>query len=355
MTEEITADEKNELEALLQANGMDDKTILERTVRQNVTDYPDAEERLAQQRVYTSLKAEISRRRLQRRLLGYAAGVAAMVALSVGVYLAGWSVRTDDASQIVALADEAILEYPSGRNVTVADRSDISAIIRQDTTGQVLSVPETELYKIKVPFGASHSITLEDGTTVLLFPGSELQFPATFPASKRTVRLSGEGYFDVRHDAARPFTVQAGDASVVVLGTSFNVRAYAAETTVQATLVSGRVLMNDTPLLPDQMGVLIRGSQTVAVEEVNAGAYLERAQGIYVFEDKTIDEIMRELSLWFDFEYSYAQEALKEKKFRFKLPRTEDFGRLTELMKLTGEIEFSISGKHVAILPGKSQ
>ncbi len=348
MTEQITGSEKRELAGLIEESGMDVESALERIVRQNIAAYPDLTERQAQERVFASLKAGIARRRrLRGRLLGYAAGAAALIALCAGIYFSGGIARGDDAGGIMALSNAVVLEYPSGKNLALADRSDVSAIIRQDTAAQ--AEPDAELYKIKVPPGASHAITLEDGTTVLLFPGSELQFPASFAASERSVRLSGEGYFDVRHDASRPFTVHAGEASVVVLGTSFNVRAYAAEATVQAALVSGRVVINGTPLQPNQMGVLDRTLGSVTVEEIGGGAYLERAGGMFVFEDKTIDQIMCELSLWFDFEYSYADSALKEKKFRFKLSRTEGFGRLTELMSHTGEVDFAIDGKHVSI------
>src|SRR5690606_4549797 len=72
-------------------------------------------------------------------------------------------------------------------------------------------------------------IKLPDGSTVLLNTGSTLDFPEAFDAQTREVRLSGEAFFNIREDQARPFVVHTGALKTTVLGTSFNVKAYEGE------------------------------------------------------------------------------------------------------------------------------
>ena len=256
---------------------------------------------------------------------------------------------------ITLLANETILEYPSGERVVLKDRTNMTAVLKLiSSIGKVeAESSEAAIYKIKVSYGSTHTVVLDDSTTIILYPESELQFPAYFGSIERSVTLVGEGFFNVHKDSSRPFTVHAGGASIVVLGTSFNVRAYSNELTTETVLVTGKVTMNQTVLQPNQMAILNRGDNQIKVENMDASIYRERAQGMFIFENRSLDEIMHEFSLWFGFEYNFDNNALKDKKFRFKLPRTDDFNYLMSLMEKTGELEFDVSDKKVTILPGK--
>jgi transmembrane sensor len=89
------------------------------------------------------------------------------------------------------------------------------------------------------------TITLPDGTTVTLNAQSEIKYPEKFSASERIVKLSGEAYFDVVHDAAHPFVVETGEVRVEDLGTSFNVSAYPGRNQVEVNVTSGSVRLRD--------------------------------------------------------------------------------------------------------------
>ena len=103
------------------------------------------------------------------------------------------------------------------------------------------SVVEERYNTLRVPRGGEYSITLSDGTIVYLNAESELRYPVKFVGEDRRVYLSGEAYFDVVHDKAHPFVVDVKNSTVRVLGTSFDVRAYADEDEVLTTLVQGSV------------------------------------------------------------------------------------------------------------------
>lgn len=101
------------------------------------------------------------------------------------------------------------------------------------------------------------------------------------------------------------------------------------------------------------MAVFNRDEQSLKVHEVDAVIYKERAGGMFVFDNKPLEEIMHDLSKWFDFDYSYSDETMRKKRFRFKLSRTEDFKKIMEMMEFTKEGTFRITDRHIEILPGK--
>lgn len=85
------------------------------------------------------------------------------------------------------------------------------------------------------------SVTLPDASTVNLEAKSELKFLSSFDESERAVYLAGEGFFEVAHDASRPFLVYANKITTKVLGTSFRVRAFQGDKNVTVAVTSGKV------------------------------------------------------------------------------------------------------------------
>jgi mannose-6-phosphate isomerase-like protein (cupin superfamily) len=351
----ISEIEKEELSFLLKRTGINAKEILSKVDYQ--IDNSDIE---AEQRVWTSIEKRISKPERYKwgnyHFMRYAAAVALVGMITAGIFL----VRSQHASSetpITLLATETILECPSGESIVLKENTDLKSII--NNSNKQLSInnshenPVAEPYKIKVSYGSNYIVTLEDGTTVTLYPESELVFPSSFSNKERSVTLIGEGYFNVQRDTARPFTVHAGEASIVVLGTCFNVRAYNSEKSIETALVTGKVLINHILLQPNQMAVFDKKSNQIKIEDIDASIYKDRAMGMFVFENRNLDEIMREFSMWFGFEYSFKNEDMKEKKFRFKLPHTDNFNYLMHLMEETGELQFEVSDKKVKVLPGK--
>lgn len=94
---------------------------------------------------------------------------------------------------------------------------------------------------VEVPSGQRMDLILEDGTKVKLNSGACLRYPTLFSKDSREVSLSGEAYFDVAHEADRPFTVRTFASDVRVLGTEFGIMADEASRTFTAMLVKGAV------------------------------------------------------------------------------------------------------------------
>ena len=98
-----------------------------------------------------------------------------------------------------------------------------------------------EMNKVLIGTGGFYSLVLSDGTRVWLNAESELEYPVAFSSEKREVRLSGEAFFEVARDEARPFYVMVGEVQTRVLGTSFNIKAYDDDTDIVTTLFTGKV------------------------------------------------------------------------------------------------------------------
>ncbi|PSL47299.1 FecR family protein [Chitinophaga niastensis] len=109
---------------------------------------------------------------------------------------------------------------------------------------RIWKMPQETIYRNEVvtKTGSKTSVVLPDGTSVVLNACSRLQYDASrFLKGDREVVLTGEAYFDVKHDPAHPFTIQTGRVNIRVLGTVFNVKAYTEDATVETTLLSGKV------------------------------------------------------------------------------------------------------------------
>ena len=99
--------------------------------------------------------------------------------------------------------------------------------------------------EVIAPIGSRTIVQLTDGTIVNLNYGSRIKYPREFTGNKREIKLIGEAYFDVAHNANKPFIVETGKLNIKVLGTEFNVQAYPGDENVSTTLVKGKVSLED--------------------------------------------------------------------------------------------------------------
>jgi transmembrane sensor len=140
------------------------------------------------------------------------------------------------------------------------------------------------------------SLHLPDGTLVVLAPGSELTVQAGYGADARTVALTGEALFDVIHEDARPFTVQAGDATIVDLGTTFTVRNPRDADAVRVVVTAGVVVLraaaaaDSVVLNAGDRGVLVDGKPVAERAAVSADD-VAWTTGRLVFRDASIADV----------------------------------------------------------------
>ncbi|MDR1414417.1 MAG: FecR domain-containing protein [Odoribacteraceae bacterium] len=205
-----------------------------------------------------------------------------------------------------------------------------------------------------VPPGGEYSLELADGTRVHLNAGSELSFPSRFgEEGTREVRLTGEAYFEVSPDASRPFIVQAGEVTVRVLGTSFNVNAYAARGVVATTLVEGRVrVARGEKCLEARPGEQITFDEETGrmeIRPVDTELYTSWKDGYYLFRESPLEEIMTTLATWYNVTVRYADARAGSTRFTGRLQRFEDIQYLLEKFEETGAIAVTIRGNEITL------
>jgi len=182
-------------------------------------------------------------------------------------------------------------------------------------------IPSGEYAEITVPLGQMTMVRLPDGTQVWLNSGTSLKYPAKFDHSSRQVFLDGEAYFSVSHNERKPFTVFAGNFSLTVLGTSFNVDAYSEDPNSSVTLVEGSVVLQDNKaswkkkLYPGQMATIGRKEKAPTIVDTNTDFYTSWKEGKVVFKSETFEEIANKLERWYNVEINFEDPGLKRLKF----------------------------------------
>jgi transmembrane sensor len=190
---------------------------------------------------------------------------------------------------------------------------------------------------LQVPLNQKKEITLADGSRVWVNAGSELRYPKIFVGKIREVYLSGEAYFDVQHDAAKPFIIHTGNLLTTVLGTAFNIKEDKNKHTVQVTVNRGKVsVANGSKLL----GVIIPNQQisfnTLKAEvlrtTVNANAVIAWQQSDLHFEDVRFGDAIAQLQQHFNVKISFSNAKLKDCRFTGTSLVSEELDKILKVM-----------------------
>jgi len=211
---------------------------------------------------------------------------------------------------------------------------------------------------ITVPRGGQYQLVLSDGTRVWLNSASSLRYPTAFRGNTRLVTLTGEGYFEVAKDYARPFRVEAGGQVIDVLGTEFNVNCYTDETDTRTTLVQGSVRVS----LPGRFDSLVirPGEQAVAanamerrlrvVDHADIEQVVAWKNGYFQLSDADIRTIMRQAARWYDVDIAYAGKA-PEQRLSGKLRRSASVTEFLDMLSYFN-IHFQIRGRTITVMAG---
>lgn len=217
-------------------------------------------------------------------------------------------------------------------------------------SGENQSSEIEEYNRLVTPRGGEYSVVLSDGTKVWLNAESELKYPVHFKGKERKVYLKGEAYFDVAKRKGQKFIVCSDRTQITVLGTEFNIKNYEGGV-IAATLVEGSVLVGydgkECHLKPGQQAVV--SDAGVNVREVETILYTAWKDGFFVYQDMTLDQILQELSRWYDFTYFYQNEALGALRLTAKLRKFDSVEDIFEILKTTGRVDFEVKGKTVVI------
>jgi len=156
--------------------------------------------------------------------------------------------------------------------------------------------------------GQMVNITLGDGTKVWINGGSKLSYPESFRGELREITLEGEAFLDVAHDAQRAFIVHTVKIKTQVLGTSFNVRAYAEDDFVKVDVVTGKVgvvaAAGKAVFLTPAEEVVInkKDYRAIKTQKVDLDLLTGWKDGALVFKNMPLPEVLSTLQRRFNIE-----------------------------------------------------
>ncbi len=197
--------------------------------------------------------------------------------------------------------------------------------------------PQPQLVSLNVALNQKSQVVLADGSKVWVNSQSTFTYPKEFSGKTREVYLSGEAFFDIRHDAAKPFIIHTGKIITTVLGTAFNIKEDKAQHTVVVTVTRGKVSVASENHL---LGV-ITPNQQISVNTVNhvktqrtvdAGAAGAWQQNAISFDDITFADAAAQLQQRFKVKISFANDRVKNCRFTGSALKAEKLDKILKVM-----------------------
>ena len=297
--------------------------------------------------------------------------VAASVLLAIGIGSLVFFQNRDQSPVVVAprLADDrdpgktgAILTLSDGskivldsvgngllanQNNTAVSKKDGGLVYKAGSGAQVVYNTMT------TPRARQYNLELSDGTKVWLNASSSITFPTSFAANERKVTLTGEAYFEVTKDKKRPFRVSVNDMQVNVLGTHFNINAYDDEATVNTTLLEGSVLLAEKDkkvlLKPGQQAQKQKAGAIVVNDNVNIEEVMGWKNGVFYFENASLQKVLRQLSRWYDVDVVY-EKGIPSRMFEGEIQRNLQLSQVLKILE-KNKVHFKIDGKILRVMP----
>jgi hypothetical protein len=214
------------------------------------------------------------------------------------------------------------------------------------------SIEKMSYNQLYVPYGKRASLTLADGTSLWVNAGTTVIYPAVFSKYKREIYVVGEVYAEVKRDESRPFIVKTDRLEIHVLGTSFNVSAYKEDAQQKVVLVNGSIDISlegrNTRLVPNQLYTF--NGDVSKVETVEAEMYISWRDGIYMFRDEPIENILNQLARYYNVTMIFPQHQPSGILCSGKLELKDDLSHILNNLSQIASFNFGAKGNEYRVL-----
>lgn len=269
---------------------------------------------------------------------------------TVTVQPAANDVRPASGKAVLTLADGSVIDLEKAGNGSIARQGNVQVIKLTNGELQYKVVSNgnaknsaLEFNTMSTPRGGQYQLLLPDGSKVWLNAASSITYPVIFSAAERKVQITGEAYFEVAKDRTKPFRVIAGDISIEVLGTHFNVNAYKDDGPIKTTLVEGSVKINTQVMKP---GEAYAGGK---IFMTNIDQDIAWKNGVFNFNDQNLSQIMMQLARWYDLEVEFPQ-GVPKKQYGGEIGRNLNLSQVLKGLENTG-LHFELQGKRLIVKP----
>lgn len=203
---------------------------------------------------------------------------------------------------------------------------------------------------LATPRGGQYQLVLPDGSKVWLNAVSSIRYPASFTGAERRVEITGEAYFEVAKQK-KPFVVTANGTDVTVLGTHFNVNAYAYENAQRVTLLEGSVQVSkekEKMIIKPNQQAQVRNGIAIA-DHVDVAEAVAWKNGKFSFgETADIHSVMNQVADWYNVNVVF--KGATNKHISGTISRNVNLGLLLQMLKTTGVADFNVEGKTVEVI-----
>lgn len=290
-----------------------------------------------------------------RKLVLFRAAAAIIILIGAAVLLKVKVLKSD--------TRENLLQYAASQSINLKNLKETRLILNQkdslDLKGsakiaynnneltvkgdgeQKLQTDESAFSTVAVPYGRRAEIILPDGSKVWLNSGTQMTYPNTFKGDKREVFVTGEAYFEVAHNKEKPFHVYAKNLDVKVLGTSFNVRAYADEQQLKTTLVEGSVALsyganaaNTVRLTPGKMAVY-EPNKSINIVNTQVEAHTSWHLGYLYLKNEPLANLLKTIGRYYNTPINLENNNDGGRNFSGRLSLQQDIKDVIEVITLT--------------------
>ena len=200
--------------------------------------------------------------------------------------------------------------------------------------------------QLVTPIGSKNHITFSDGSQILMNSGTKIIYPEKFSNNSRNVYIEGEAYLEIAHNADAPFSVHTKNATVRVLGTTFNVAAYPGENSTEVVLVKGKVDLSNgeethVVLAPGELSSVVDGELKQPVK-VDVEQYICWIDDVLIFNDDTLEKVFSRLNAHYGVEFVLGP-GVDKLKVTGKLNLKDDIDEVMRTISFTSSISYSKS------------
>jgi ferric-dicitrate binding protein FerR (iron transport regulator) len=212
-----------------------------------------------------------------------------------------------------------------------------SVVLNNDSILQTSEEDSNTMNQLVIPYGNQSRVVLSDNTVVWLNAGSRLVYPTKFKDKTREVLLFGEAFFEVAKNPNQPFVVKTSNLDIKVLGTKFNVSAYAEDNLIQTVLNEGSVAIrrngaklfeDDLVIKPNQMASFDKTSNDTKVSSVSADAYSLWTKGLISFEEVDFSRVIKQVERFYNISITFSDHQ-------------------TEVIRISGKLDLKRSKEEV--------
>jgi transmembrane sensor len=260
---------------------------------------------------------------------------------------------------LLTLSDGSQIVLDSASNGILALQGNTKVIKLANGKLTYASSPATSaeiLYNtMSTPVGGQYQLSLPDGSKVWLNAASSIRYPTAFSEKLRRVEITGEAYFEIAKNEKVPFIVQFNNGSEVkVLGTHFNIKAYADEQEIKTTLLEGSIIIThgqkNSLLKPGNQAQINREG----IIKVTLNADTEEAvawkKGNFQFNKTDLQTVMRQAARWYNLDVEYKGKPSDDNRFTGKIPMSVNLSQLLKWMEWS-DVHFKLEGNKLTVMP----